>query len=161
VGLNLCPFAAPVIDADALEIVVSDAVGTEALLHDTASQLQRLQSNSAADIDTVLIVFSDDLGDFSAFLEFAAIADEAIDALSLRGQFQLASFHPQYQFEGSAQNARANYTNRSPWPMLHVLRERSVGKAIAAHPDTSSIPERNQQLLSNMSESAWRALFGD
>ncbi|MEO0574083.1 MAG: DUF1415 domain-containing protein [Pseudomonadota bacterium] len=161
VGLNLCPFAAPVIDADALEIVVSDAVGTRALLDDTVSQLQRLQTHSAAAIETVLIVFSHDLGDFEDFLEFTAFADEAIDALSLRGEFQLASFHPHYQFDGLSESARENYTNRAPWPMLHVLREHSVSKAISAHPDTASIPERNQQLLSNMSDAAWRTLFCD
>ncbi|MEL6868520.1 MAG: DUF1415 domain-containing protein [Pseudomonadota bacterium] len=160
VDLNLCPFAAPALRADAVDIVVSDAVGADALLRDTLHELNRLVAVPATQTDTVLIVFSHDLQQFDDYVQFAALVDDVIDALALRGVLQLATFHPHYQFEGAARADRDNFTNRAPWPTLHVLREASLAEAIDAHADTNAIPARNRQLLTAMSDAQFERLFG-
>ncbi|MEM7613171.1 MAG: DUF1415 domain-containing protein [Pseudomonadota bacterium] len=158
VGLNLCPFAAPVLDGNTLDVVVSDASDDESLLADLDSELTRLCRISARELETTLLVFTHALGEFDAFLEFADIANALLASRGLDGIVQLASFHPRYVFAGSDPADPTNATNRSPWPMLHLLREDSVAMAIASHPDTAMIPEANKRKLAAMDAAQLRML---
>ncbi|MEM8547904.1 MAG: DUF1415 domain-containing protein [Pseudomonadota bacterium] len=160
VGLNLCPFAAPVLNEDRFALVVSDAVTPIELLADISTATRQLLESDRTDTETSLIVFSHALAAFDDFLAFVPVAEAWLEEEGLAGTLQFATFHPHYQFDGVADSARENYTNRAPWPMLHLLREASVADAVDSHPDTSAIPTRNQAMLTGLSDARWRAIFG-
>jgi len=157
IGLNLCPFARREYDAGRVRFVVCEDVKTEEKLLSFAAELERLERD--ANIETTLLVFANGLADFYDFLDLLEMAHGWLDDQSLDGVYQLASFHPHYQFEGTSKSDPSNYTNRSPWPIIHVLRESSVEGAIAAHPDTAQIPERNIAMAREKGEEFWRALL--
>ena len=159
IGLGLCPFAAPVVDAGGLDILVSDASDVDTLTADLDDALQRLAATPADELETLLLVIEHSLSDFDDFNDFLDIADALLEARGLDGVIQVASFHPDYRFEG-ADDDPANWTNRAPYPTLHLLRKASVARAVAAHGDTAAIPERNQRLLRGMSADERRRLFG-
>lgn len=143
IGLNLCPFAERVFVGDRIRYVVSDARDEAGLLHDLASELDTLVSTPITRIETTLLIHPHVLGDFPNYNDFLDAAEQQIDDLGLRGTVQLASFHPDYQFAGTDPRAVENYTNRSPYPMLHLLREESIS-AVAANPEElRAIPRRN------------------
>lgn len=160
IGLGLCPFAAPVVDAGGLEVFVSDARDTDTLTADLDAALARLDSLPAARLETVLLVAEHVLGDFDAFNAYLDVADALVAARGLDGRVQIASFHPDYVFADAGDDDPANFTNRAPYPTLHLLREASVARAVDGHPDTSRIPERNAALLRGMSAAALTRLFG-
>ncbi len=147
IGLNLCPFAKAVYVKDQVRFVLSDASTPEALLEQLAEELVLLRDTPAEQIDTTLIVHPDVLQDFLDYNDFLENADAAVEALDLQGILQVASFHPDYQFAGTAPDDAANCTNRAPYPTLHLLREDSVERAVAAFPDPDLIVERNIQTL--------------
>lgn len=159
IGLNLCPFAKAVYVKDQVRLVLSDATTPEALLEQLAEELVLLRDTPAERIDTTLIVHPDVLGDFLDYNDFLDNADAAVEALDLQGVLQVASFHPDYQFAGAAPNDIGNYTNRSPWPTLHLLREDSVERAVAAFPDPDVIVERNLETLDKLGHEGWEKLF--
>lgn len=160
VGLGLCPFAAPVVAAGGLEILVSDARDPDTLTADLDDALRRVAATPARELETLLLVVEHLLGDFDDFNAFLDVADALLEARSLDGVIQVASFHPAYVFEGAAADDPANRTNRAPYPTLHLLREASVARAVAEHGDTAAIPERNQRLLRGMSVAELGRLFG-
>ena len=160
VGLNLCPFAAPVLRQDLLDIVVSDADEPNQLVADLDEQLRRLNSQPASALETTLIVVTDMLGRFDDYLDFLDVADALLAARGLVGTVQIASFHPDYVFDGVADDDPGNWTNRSPWPMLHLLREQSVTAAAARHPDVGAIPRQNRQMLRQLDDARRRGIFG-
>jgi hypothetical protein len=147
IGLELCPFAQTSIEAGGLRIEVSDAPNSGALREALVGELRFFVSGAAEKLDSALLVAPLALPDFLNFNDFLGVADDALWAESLEGEVQIASFHPDYRFEGCAADDIGNYTNRSPYPMLHLLREASVSRAVAAHPDPEGIPERNVERL--------------
>lgn len=143
IGLNLCPFAKAVYAREQIRYVVSDARTPDALVADLERELRRLAAEAPEAIETTLLIHPQVLTAFLDYNDFLEVADAAVDRLALTGLVQVASFHPDYQFAGTKPDDVTNYTNRSPYPMLHLLREASVETAIAAHPDAEGIPERN------------------
>ncbi len=156
IGLNLCPFAKAVYVKQQVRFVLSDASTPEALLEQLAEELVLLRDTPAEQIDTTLIVHPDVLQDFLDYNDFLDNADAAVEALDLHGILQVASFHPQYQFAGTAADDIGNYTNRAPYPTLHLLREDSVERAVAAFPDADVIVERNLQTLEKLGLEGWK-----
>ncbi len=162
IGLNLCPFAKAVYVKDQVRFVLSDATTPEALVEQLAEELVLLRDTPAEQIDTTLIVHPQVLTDFLDYNDFLDNADAAIEALDLQGILQVASFHPDYQFEGVAADDASNYTNRAPFPTLHLLREDSVARAVDVYPDPDVIVERNIQTLDRIGVDGWhRRLRGE
>lgn len=159
IGLNLCPFAKAVYVKQQIRFVLSDASTPEALLEELAEELLLLRDTPAGEIDTTLIVHPDVLQDFLDYNDFLDNADAAVEALDLEGILQVASFHPAYQFAGTALEDISNYTNRSPYPTLHLLREDSVSRAVDAFPDADQIVDRNVATLDKLGVEGWRRLF--
>jgi len=148
IGLDLCPFARRELIANRLHFSVSDAVTSEQLLQDLQTALQQLVDSPA--IETTLLIHPDVLQDFSDYNQFLDAADALLCEMDLEGVYQIASFHPAYQFYGTEAEDARNYSNKSPYPMLHLLNEASVEKAIANYPDSDLIPERNEALLESL-----------
>ena len=161
IGLNLCPFAKAVYVKEQVRFVLSDATTPEALLEQLAEELVLLRDTEPAQIDTTLIIHPEVLTDFLDYNDFLDNADAAVEALDLQGVLQVASFHPDYQFAGAAPDDISHYTNRSPYPTLHLLREGSVERAVAAFPDPDVIVERNIQTLDRLGQEGWRKLLAD
>ena len=159
IGLNLCPFAKAVHVRQQVRMVVSTATNIDALCEDLLDELQLLAHADPQQIDTTLLVHPQVLGDFLDYNDFLEIADRAIDELKLTGQLQVASFHPRYQFAGTEADDITNYTNRSPYPTLHLLREASIDRAVAAFPEASTIFEKNMATLRTLGHAGWEALF--
>jgi hypothetical protein len=143
IGLNLCPFAKAVYAKRQVRIVVSDASTERALLQQLGEEMALLRDTSADEIDTTLLVHPWVLGDFLDYNDFLDEADALVEAMELDGVLQVASFHPHYQFAGTQPGDAENLTNRAPHPILHLLREDSVDRAVAAYPEPDSIIERN------------------
>jgi hypothetical protein len=150
IGLNLCPFARPVFERDALRVVTSDAQTNEALLDDLIYELKRIALSPPDVIATTLVAAPCVLNEFGEYNAYIAVVEEAIAEFGLEGVIQLATFHPYYRFEGTDVDALSNYTNRSPVPLFHFLREDDVADAVANHPDTLQIPERNIATLEEL-----------
>ena len=161
IGLNLCPFAKAVHVKQQVRFVLSDASTPEALLEQLAEELLLLRDTPPDEVDTTLLVHPDVLQDFLDYNDFLDNADAAVEALDLGGILQVASFHPAYQFAGTAPQDISNYTNRAPYPTLHLLREDSVSRAVDAFPDADSIVDRNIETLDRMGVDGWRKLFAD
>ena len=159
IGLNLCPFAKAVYVKQQVRFVFSDATTTEALLEQLAEELVLLRDTPAEQVDTTLIVHPFVLQDFYDYNDFLENADAAVATLDLEGVLQVASFHPQYQFAGSAPDDIENFTNRSPYPTLHLLREDSVERAVEAFPDPDVIVERNIETLRKLGREGWDELL--
>lgn len=143
IGLELCPFAERVFVADKIRYVVSDAADEGSLLHELASEIKLLASTPLTRIETTLLIHPYVLGAFLEYNEFLDAAERLIESLGQRGTMQLASFHPGYQFAGTSLGAVENYTNRSPYPMLHLLREESISAFAGAPDKLLEIPRRN------------------
>jgi len=158
IGLNLCPFARAVFARNQIRYIVSSADSQDLLLADLSSALSELQASDSERIDTVLLIHPHVLQDFFDYNQFLEQTDAALDELDLRGEIQIASFHPLYQFAGTAPDDIENCTNRSPYPMLHLLREHSVERAVAAYPDTAKIFERNIETLRELGHVGWLRL---
>ncbi|MEZ5536843.1 MAG: DUF1415 domain-containing protein [Thiolinea sp.] len=140
---NLCPFAHQPYSNGRVRFVVTDSARPEYLLEDVLHELRHLHDTPAAELETTLLIHPGVLEDFHDYNDFLDLVDGLLEQEGYEGEFQVASFHPDYQFADTAENDAENYTNRSPWPMLHLLREASLEQAIASHPDVAAIPERN------------------
>lgn len=158
IGLNLCPFAKGPQVKGQVRYVLSDAHDTEALLADLVTELQRLVATPIDQTETTLLVHPQVLGDFIDYNHFLELADHAVAALDLDGVIQVASFHPQYQFAGTAANDVTNATNRSPYPTLHLIREDSIDRAVAAFPEAEAIYEVNITTMERLGADGWAAL---
>ena len=157
VGLQLCPFANRALEDGQVRFAVTDAENEAELLVALRSELKLLTRDAA--VETTLLIHPQTLLDFYDFNDFLQIADDLLTDLALQGIVQIASFHPDYQFGGTAPDDVQNYTNRSPNPMLHLIREDSLARAIAAYPDVAHIPERNVALMQSMGSRKVRALL--
>jgi len=158
IGLNLCPFVKPVYEQDRIRYVVSTARTPDALLDSLHRELRFLAETPAEETETTLIVHPFVLNDFLDYNDFIGLAERAVSALGLEGVLQVASFHPDYRFGRTEQDDVTNCTNRSPYPMLHLLREASVGAALAAYPDTDRIYRNNIATLRRLGQAGWDAL---
>ena len=161
IGLNLCPFAKSVHAGNRVRFRVSAARNTEALLADLAEELQALQAADPQQIETTLLIHPHVLADFLDYNDFLDLADAAIDALGLTDEIQIASFHPHYQFADTAADDIGNFTNRSPYPMLHLLRQASVDRAVQGLPDAAAIYDTNIATLGRLGHEGWRRLWLD
>ena len=158
IGLNLCPFAKAVYVKNQIRYVVSNATTSEDLATVLASELEILQSIDPATLDTTLLIHPYVLSDFLDYNDFLDVADAMLDDLGLAGEIQLASFHPHYQFAGTGPDDIDNFTNRSPYPILHLLRETSIDSAVAAFPQASDIFENNIATLRSLGNAGWLRL---
>lgn len=159
IGLNLCPFARSVHVKRQIAYRVSHATEPEAVLADLSLAFDTLEAADPAAIDTLLLILPEGFDDFLAFNDMAALAERLLKRLRLRGVFQIATFHPDYQFAGAGVDDIENYTNRAPYPILHLLREESVTRAVDGFPDPDSIYERNQARLRALGHRGWRDLM--
>lgn len=162
IGLNLCPFARAVYVKNQVRIVVSTARHLDAFLDDLDRELDLLENTPADEIDTTLLVHPTLFPDFEVFNDFLNVVDDVVAEHELEGVIQVAPFHPLFQFEGTEPDDVTNATNRAPFPILHLLREDSVERAIeTAGGDAEAIVERNLQTLRDLSADGWRALMAE
>ncbi|MDR7100562.1 hypothetical protein J2X04_002943 [Lysobacter niabensis] len=159
IGLNLCPFAKAVYVKEQVRFVLSEARDSDALYQQLHAELLWLRDADPQQTDTTLIVHPHVLTDFLDYNDFLDLADGLVAELGLEGEIQIASFHPDYQFAGTARDDVGNCTNRSPYPTLHLLREASVERAVAAFPDPDAIVTRNIATLERLGNEGWRALL--
>lgn len=150
VGLNLCPFARPVITSNTLRIAVCVADEEEGVAQALLDEIAFIQSAPEAEVATTLVVYPNALTQFDAYLAFLNGAEQLLEEMGLEGVLQLASFHPDYQFAGEPFDATSHFTNRAPFPMVHVLREDMVTRALEVFPDPEQIPERNIRVLEDL-----------
>ena len=158
IGLNLCPFAKAVYVKNQVRLVVSKARHADDLLEELDRELDLLVATPADEIDTTLLIHPTLFEDFLDFNDFLEVADGVVDEHALEGVIQLASFHPQFQFDGTSAEDISNYTNRAPFAMLHLLREASVERAVAAFPEADAIFEQNIATLEKLGHSGWKVL---
>ncbi|NPT36277.1 DUF1415 domain-containing protein [Paraburkholderia xenovorans] len=159
IGLNLCPFAKAVHVKDQIRYAVSNAVDMQSVLTDLETELHTLMAASPDAVDTTLLIVPQALDDFLDYNDCLFFADRMLKQLRLEGIVQIASFHPLYQFEDSGPDDIENYTNRAPYPILHLLREDSIERAVQAFPDAQEIYERNQETLRRIGLAGWNALM--
>ena len=155
IGLNLCPFAKSVHVKNQVRYVVSEASSDADALDDLERELRLLAEADPEQIDTTLLIMPHALADFLAYNDFLYFADRLLGSLKLEGTLQIASFHPQYQFEGTEPDDIENFTNRAPYPILHLLREDSIARAAEAFPEAEDIYERNMETLRQLGHAGW------
>ena len=158
IGLNLCPFAKAVYVKNQVRLVVSQARHADDLLEELDRELVLLVATPAEQIDTTLLIHPTLFDDFLDFNDFLEVAEGVLDEHGLEGVIQLASFHPQFQFDGSEPDDIGNYSNRAPFAILHLLREESVERAVAAYPEADTIFEKNVETLERLGNEGWKAL---
>jgi uncharacterized protein len=158
IGLNLCPFAKAVQVKGQVHYAVSAATTSEDLLHDLEHEANALLTLTSQARDTTLLIAPDVLADFLDFNDFLGEADDLLARLGLEGVLQIASLHPRYQFAGTREDDITNFTNRSPYPTLHLLREESIDRAVAAFPQAEDIFETNMQTMEKLGLPGWQAL---
>lgn len=158
IGLNLCPFAKSVVAKNQVHFVVYEGDEPEELLDVLRIELDALAATDPEQRDTTLLIATGCLADFWDFNGFLPRADRVLRKAGLDGTLQIASFHPQYQFMDAEADALSNYTNRAPFPTLHLLRESSIDRAVQAFPQAELIFEKNMQTLEQLGHSGWAAL---
>ncbi len=158
IGLNLCPFAkAPHVKGQ-IHYAVSEAKGLEGLRDELIEELQALRAASAQERETTLLIVPQMLRDFLEFNDFLDEADLVLQELDMEGEFQVASFHPDFQFADTEPDDITNYTNRSPYPTLHLIREASIDRAVEAFPEAEMIYEVNMATMEKLGHAGWVAL---
>ena len=158
IGLNLCPFAKAVVAHDRLRVSVSATRDTTTLLQTLEEELKWLMATPLEHTETTLLVAPFICPDFLDFNDLVGQAQDVLDSLGLEGDMQIADFHPRYQFAGTTAEDPGNFTNRAPYPILHLLREDSIDRAVAATPDAATIYERNMALLERLGPAGWDQL---
>jgi hypothetical protein len=158
IGLNLCPFAKAVYVKNQIRYVVSHARHTDQFLEELDSELERLANTDPEEIDTTLLIHPTLFPEFSVFNDLLDLAETAPEALGLEGVLQVASFHPDFQFADTQPDDMSNYTNRSPYPTLHLIRESSIARAAESFPDPSVIFERNIEVVNELGPEGWKGL---
>jgi hypothetical protein len=159
IGLNLCPFASAVHLRQQIRWVVSQARSEDDLVEELARELRLLAASDPDQVATTLLIHPWVLNDFLDYNDFLELADATVEALDLEGVLQVASFHPQYQFADSEPEDISNFSNRSPFPTLHLLREDDVERAVEALPDSVRLYETNIETLRRLGLDGWRRLF--
>ncbi|MEC8429215.1 MAG: DUF1415 domain-containing protein [Pseudomonadota bacterium] len=157
VDLNLCPFAKRELVRDRVRFAVCEANSEEALLEQLHQELILLEQDD--EVETTLLIHPLVLQDFSDYNDFLNLAEGLLIQMGLEGVYQIASFHPDYQFAGTEPDDVENYTNRTPYPLMHLIREESLERAIANYPDPDNIPQRNIELVESMGEQKLKAML--
>jgi hypothetical protein len=157
VNLNLCPFAKRELVGNRIRFAVTEARSEEQLLAALQTELELLSSEPS--IETTLLIHPEVLRDFYSYNQFLSLAEGLLAQLKMEGIYQIASFHPDYQFAGTELADAENYTNRSPYPMLHLIREESLERAIAVYPDVDQIPLRNTELMNTLGKNKLQKLL--
>jgi hypothetical protein len=158
IGLNLCPFAKAVHVKGQVHYAASEAQDAQGVLDDFTRELDALVALPARERDTTLLVIPRGMEDFLAFNDVVARAERIVRKRKLEGVIQVASFHPHFVFAGEPEDDVTNYTNRAPHPTLHLLREESMDRAVAAFPDAAAIYETNMETLRRLGPEGWAAL---
>lgn len=153
----ICPFAKRELERGSIRFMVNDDTDIERCLLHLIDECERLDSDTG--IETTLLIYANAFAEFEDYLDFLALAENLLLAQGYEGVYQLASFHPDYCFEGSDPDDPANYTNRAPYPMLHLLREQSIALAISSYPHPEQIPQRNIELAHKLGLARMRALL--
>ncbi len=165
VGLNLCPFARSVIAYDGLRIAIYESKDIDQLHRAFLTELDLIQQSTEQEIATTLLVMPNALTDFDDYLMFIDNAEALIEELDLDGTIQLASFHPEYLFDGEAEDSASHFSNRSPYPVIHFLREEMLTDALEEFPNPEQIPLRNISTLEKIGRAEiglrWQKLRGD
>lgn len=161
IGLNLCPFAKAVHVKKQIRYVVSHAATPEDLLGELMRELEVLAEAPSSKIDTTLLIHPYVLEDFLDYNDFLGVVDDTLEDMELDGILQVASLHPHYQFADTEAEDIENYTNRSPYPMLHLLREASIVQAVTAYPEADHIFDKNIETLRGLGHEGWKALGVD
>lgn len=161
IGLNLCPFAKSVYVKEQVRYAVSSARTVDEVLDDLTRELDVLVAADPLQVETTLLILPQALQDFADFADFLDLVEVTLKVQGLTGTLQVASFHPQYQFADAEENDISNYTNRAPYPILHLLREASLARAIRHHPDPSRIYQENMATLNALGLEGWHALGVD
>lgn len=156
---GICPFAKRELERGSIYFSVNHDTKIEPCLLHLMLECDRLDTET--DIETTLLIYADAFVEFDDYLDFIEIAESLLAEQGYEGIYQLASFHPDYCFQGSAPDDAANYTNRSPYPMLHLLRESSIEQAVAGHPDPENIPQRNIELTRKLGLAKMQALLAE
>ncbi|WP_304796082.1 DUF1415 domain-containing protein [Lacisediminimonas sp.] len=159
IGLNLCPFAKAVQVRGQIRYTVSRATDSESLSADLLASLHELATAAPDVLDTILLIHPLVLADFADYNDYLELVDLIIEQAEYEGVLQVASFHPDYQFADSPADDRANFTNRSPYPMLHLLREESISRAVDSLPDPSSVYLRNIDLLRELPQDQFERIW--
>lgn len=159
IGLNLCPFAKSVFVKKQVKYALTAASTADELLAELENELNHLADTDAAELDTTLLIHPLAMSDFLDYHFFLAEVDALNRNLDYDGVFQIASLHPQYEFADSEPDDIANFTNRSPYPTLHLLRESSIDRAVAAFPDAAHIFERNIETMERIGHEGWKKLW--
>ena len=159
IGLNLCPFAKGVYVKDQVKIHITPTQDLSEINQVLTELLSELATVPAEQIDTTLLVLPFAFESFYAFNDYLDMADQILDALNLVGEIQIANFHPQYQFAGTQVDDMSNYTNRSPYPILHLIREGSIDRAVSQFPDAAVIFERNIAMMEELGLDGWHKLL--
>lgn len=159
IGLNLCPFAKAVQVKDQVRYVVSDATDDEGVLTDLETELLLLSETDPEQVDTTLLILPDALSDFYEFNDFEDYSDRLLKRMRLVGDLQVATFHPDFQFADTEPDDIENCTNRSPYPILHILREDSIDRAVEAFADAADIYEKNIATMQRLGWDGWRKLM--
>ena len=157
IDLNLCPFAKRELVNNRVRFALTRATTEEALLQAQRAELELLEQDPSE--ETTLLIHPEVLQDFYEYNQFLNYAEALLAEMGLEGIYQIAGFHPRYQFAGTGPEDVENYTNRSPYPLLHLIREDSLERAIATHPNISGIPTRNIELMNSMGVERLRALL--
>jgi uncharacterized protein len=157
IGLNLCPFAKSVHVKGQIRYVVSAALGVDDLVVELTDELRLLRDTDPQKLDTTLFITPDAFADFADYNDALFFAERLLDQLKLAGDLQIASFHPDYCFEGTEPDDISNFTNRAPYPIFHLLREASIDRAVAAFPDAADIYERNIETLERLGREGFDA----
>lgn len=160
IGLNLCPFAKAVHVKKQVRYAITAAETADELLAEVANEFRLLTDTDPKDLDTTLLVHPRAMVDFLDYHFFLQETDALLRNEGYEGIYQIASLHPQYEFAGSDPDDVENLTNRSPYPTLHLLRESSIDRAVAAFPDPESIYERNMETMRRLGHAGWRKLLG-
>lgn len=159
IGLNLCPFAKSVFVKKQVRFALTGATTADELLAELENELERLTATEPAQLDTTLLIHPQVMTDFLDYHFFLAEVEALLKNRGYDGIYQIASLHPQYEFAGSDPDDIANYTNRAPYPMLHLLRESSIDRAVAAFPDAADIFERNIETMEKLGFEGWQKLW--
>lgn len=159
-GLGLCPFAGEPWREGRVRIAVTQASTEDALVEDLHNELTQLAEADPSKLETTILGVPHFLQDFDDYNQFLNLADAVIEEFGWTGRFQIASFHPDYQFAETQPDDVANLTNRSPYPLLHLLRESSISKAVDSHPDVGQIPNDNIATLESLSDERRQQIFG-
>lgn len=159
IGLNLCPFAGTPYRNGQIRISVSQAATEETLLAHLQGELVLIDGTPMTTIETTLLVIAGMLADFDVYNQFLAEVDALLRRGGWEGKYQVASFHPRYRFLGTDEDDASNLTNRSPWPILHIIREASIDMALSDHPEPETIPGRNIRKMKSLSPDERRDYF--